>query len=551
MCLRLIFLSSQQFEVVKYIGKEHYCPLSLLRAYGITEVEEYEDNHEFEHDDDATETAKKSAEEQDKSGYFESAKKAMVGLVNNVAETFTGKRDINETLPNKKNDIVTLVTNSDHLFEYLDDANFITTCIQRSLYSEYNTSLNPIFRFGLSYVLVKRMCPSLKIYRSLKMHHLLKPFNRKKSQSKPLSPLPPPPLQFPTLNQTQTTPLPGKVSLKPSGGSGGTPTDQNNNKHEQDIESTSEKDQQQSSSESSASKVKATARDSLHEVATTNTGGSEIKDTTCSKLKPPTIDITELVSQPSFIESNVVATTRGVEATTALKAVHLKGDNTLTESSCSKLESKESSLIVASSSSVLTTTQKSVDVLEFKTNSNTDASSMVAEKVDEDESTIERIPFSNVTKTVEDKKGDKEKDYLKDSKNINKTSEPLTDSPTDHTIHQIEKKLVESSQVREFETISASDALDPSSSSKSSVDKSVSTSTSQDVTSEMVQPTKAKQVQATVTSGLPASKESIIVKLNAKMKALELNLTMSMMYLDEMSEKYVLLLLLLQKYHLS
>jgi len=45
-------------------------------------------------------------------------------------------------------------------------------------------------------------------------------------------------------------------------------------------------------------------------------------------------------------------------------------------------------------------------------------------------------------------------------------------------------------------------------------------------------------VQATVTTGLPASKESIIVKLNAKIKALQMNLTMSMMYLEEMSEKY-------------
>ena len=37
------------------------------------------------------------------------------------------------------------------------------------------------------------------------------------------------------------------------------------------------------------------------------------------------------------------------------------------------------------------------------------------------------------------------------------------------------------------------------------------------------------------------SKESIIVKLNSKLKALEANLTMSMMYLEDMSERYLLI----------
>ena len=39
-------------------------------------------------------------------------------------------------------------------------------------------------------------------------------------------------------------------------------------------------------------------------------------------------------------------------------------------------------------------------------------------------------------------------------------------------------------------------------------------------------------------AGISPSKESVIVKLNAKVKSLEKNLTMSMTYLELMSEKY-------------
>ena len=547
-----MFLYFQQFEVVKYIGKEHYCPLSLLRVYGMTEVEEYEDNHEFENEnDDAAETAKKS-DEQDKSGYFESAKQAVVGLVNNVAETFSGSKRDNNGTSRHGGDIVTLV-NPDHMFD-IDDANFITTCIQRTLYSEYNTSLNPIFRFGLTYVLIKRMCPSLKMFRSSPW------FRRTKKKHKSITPLPPPPLLIPTLNKIKppsTKSLKEDSKTKPSDGTTTTalPTttedltkkDTGHQETTTTATESSEKDTKQVQSESSHNKVEATVRDSpIHEVATTTKGS----DTTCSKLKTPDIDITKLVPQPSFTESHAAASGNGVQATTALKAVDLKDEISVTSSSSpSSMSSneKESSLVVVPlSSSVAMTTEESVDVLEFKTNSNKDTSSMVAEKVVEDESFISKHEkhqsSSDVKDVVLEKKIDVEKkivieEELKDSKVILSPSSSEKESTGEQIIIKKDDMKMKKDEHVIIEPSSSVETLSSTSTTNGFTVTKEAASISQDVTSETVQPNKAKQVQATVTTGLPASKESIIVKLNAKIKALQMNLTMSMMYLEEMSEK--------------
>lgn len=527
---------------MKYIGKEHYCPLSLLRVYGMTEVEEYDDHQEFENEsDDAAEAAKKSAaDEQDKSGYFETAKQAVVGLVNNVAETFTGKRDNNGT-SRHGGDIVTLV-NPDHMFD-MDEANFITTCIQRTLYSEYNTSLNPIFRFGLTYVLIKRMCPSLKMFRASRLF-------RQTKKPKPITPIPPPPLLVQTLSETNppstSSSTSNKDSTKQSDGitSPSTPTtttDQTKN-IEQDMKTTTnnEKDtKHKDQSDLSQSKVEANVRDSpLHEVATTTKGSNVNGDATCSKLNPPKIDITKLVPQPSFTENHVDASSNGVEATAALKVVELKDDISITSSASSScaLKKESSPVVISTLSSVAVTTEQSVDVLEFKTNSNTDTSSMIAEKVAEDETSIPQEHHQASS-------DDKGKDELVEKKIVEEDSK-VVPSPSSSeqlsTEQQVNIEKEEKIKKEEHVIIEPSSSVETLPSSITTTESSVTKETasiSQDATSEAVQPNKAKQVQATVTTGLPASKESIIVKLNAKIKALQLNLTMSMMYLEEMSER--------------
>ena len=579
--------------MLKYIGNEHYCPLSLLRVYGITEVEEYDDeNHDDDNDDDITlaesTTANKSAAAE--GGYFDSAKKAVVGLVNNVAETFTGSGDSGKQNKNETSqktagsDIVTHVTNPDHMVDYLDDVNFISMCIQRTWYSEYNSSLNPIFRFGLSHVLVKRKCPSLQLFSSLKPPRYCR---RTKANLRDtgvkqelLRPIPPPPLNVldnmipkentnkkngenkddkKTIKTTTSLDCNKKDTVTP------VTADVNNNKVTETFKTTSEtgsdKQQQQqqqqqqggveSLSVSPKNEVDATARGSVvHEVATTNSGqrtGDKKDDTTCSKLVPPTIDITELIPQPSFIDSlNTVAHSSQVEATAALKAVDLHEKESFTTTSLEKIATgKESSvqrqLVSITSSAPITTSssspEKHVDVLEFKTDMNTDkTTSMIAKKVEEPSEEKIASLSNNTTVEAEVKKVDLE-------------DHPETISPSSEPPILVDlKKGMEHSQslVRE-DILSISHPVLPSSqilsTDRPSLDvimETLASSTRETSSIEQVQPNKAKEAQQAttmMTSGLPGSKESIIVKLNAKIKALQMNLTMSMMYLEDMSEK--------------
>ena len=95
-----------QIEMVRHFGKEHYCPLSLLRVFGRSEVEELEDSedHHVDHENshDAVETTQLS-ELKDKSedtlpgesnndptNFLKSATNAVIGLVNKATKTFTG-----------------------------------------------------------------------------------------------------------------------------------------------------------------------------------------------------------------------------------------------------------------------------------------------------------------------------------------------------------------------------------------------------------------------------------------------------------------------------
>ena len=63
-----------------------------------------------------------------------------------------------------------------------------------------------------------------------------------------------------------------------------------------------------------------------------------------------------------------------------------------------------------------------------------------------------------------------------------------------------------------------------------------------ETTNNGVSETTNNGVSETTKTGMSGSKESIIMKLNAKVKALQANLTLSMMYLEEMSERYIYVL---------
>eukprot|EP00794_Sanderia_malayensis_P005046 gene5046-5703_t len=101
-----------KIEMVSHFGKEHYCPLSLVRIFGRSEVEELEDS-EADHSDpdhrdsvDSIESDGKLGKDtattgsgnnndstKDPSNFLKSATDVVIGLVNKATETFTGKTD--------------------------------------------------------------------------------------------------------------------------------------------------------------------------------------------------------------------------------------------------------------------------------------------------------------------------------------------------------------------------------------------------------------------------------------------------------------------------
>ena len=103
-----------QVEVLSHFGKEHYCPLSLVRVFGRSEVEELDDSedpsteHDTVHVDSETDSkmthnemhaeAKNSAVDIEKQNFLKSAKDMVIGLVNKATQSFTGSNDkVNDT----------------------------------------------------------------------------------------------------------------------------------------------------------------------------------------------------------------------------------------------------------------------------------------------------------------------------------------------------------------------------------------------------------------------------------------------------------------------
>eukprot|EP00111_Clytia_hemisphaerica_P012204 TCONS_00035824-protein len=600
-----------KFEVLKYVGKEHYCPLSLLRVYGITEVEEYEQEDRNDEDADSppeeespTETTQKSAEDQ---GLFASAKNAVVGLVNNVAEKFSsGKSGENGTMPgvvpsDNRSKIVTLVANSDNMLEYFEDVNFISTCIQRTLYSEYNTSVNPICGFGMTYVFMKQMCPTLKLYRSLKSKKETSTRAIEKPKATSLNsggppPIPRPPLKKVVIVETdQNTKLEKELletesNVKHAGSEETTVKDVVKVLPNQD-DVTEKKELSEEKLPVVVSKSKVTA----HDVATTKSSIS-----TCSKLKSEEhpIDVTNLVvPQPSFTEPSITIGQDNGKPTAALKVLDKMTNVPPSPTHTDKQlvgEIKESSTTSISTTSSATVKEESVDVLEFKVDNKTDVTtSMVAEKVENEISNTGDSKDTHNQEKVLDK-ATKDIEYAEskstsgDSQNkptsTDETETPLKNSEseaaetsvhqpreeestsvnqipitekdkqveTNQDDHSNEKVKSESSKLETQKVMNIELQNPAKSESQNAVKSETPTETKSDpqsdkatkpeVSSEKIQAsksTKALQSQSAVTNGnLAGSKESIIVKLNAKIKGLQQNLTMSMMYLEEMSQKY-------------
>eukprot|EP00795_Rhopilema_esculentum_P010419 gene10419-19121_t len=105
-----------KIEMVSHFGKEHYCPLSLVRLFGRSEVEELDDSEDTSHDHDgSTEDAESNGNKNGElpngvkggeKNFLKSATDMVIGLVNKATKSFTGvdeKKLSNSTVNGERN----------------------------------------------------------------------------------------------------------------------------------------------------------------------------------------------------------------------------------------------------------------------------------------------------------------------------------------------------------------------------------------------------------------------------------------------------------------
>ena len=107
---------------------------------------------------------------------------------------------------------------------------------------------------------------------------------------------------------------------------------------------------------------------------------------------------------------------------------------------------------------------------------------------------------------------------------------------TDANSKTEEPQMTSSLSTEDSSTVSLSASLLPSPTSTATEHSQAPPSSS--TSSSQIQAQNSASTTKISTQGLSGSKESVILKLNAKVKALQSNLTMSMMYLEEMSQRY-------------
>jgi len=607
------FLIEDQFyakyvkiEIRKYFGKEHYCPLSLLRVFGTTEVEQFED--EDEHDTSSNEEQHIHNEEDIQiDNIFTTAKNAMVDLVSGLSNKLSRKK-----IPKNKNEsIITLLPGN--YTHHRDEINYEMEKIQRFVSSFFNVSLKPEILFIIQHGFLNKQFPSTYLLKNKVFNNMFPKRKRtvsdhskkikkpKESSDKSESlvvddisipPVPSPPLARPHIQDKSTT-IEVK-NIEP------TTSDQQN-----DIAKTYEETEDQCS--------------------TISTALSDVRN------------ILEATHLPSFINDISV-----VEATSSLSEV-----NKITTTSESSIEISTS--ITKTSSIVIKTTDNSVDVLEFKLEQTGNSSNVVAQKMQHNNNTVnstnsnitavivngsvitdttsnsdstitENVPDNNnADKTIPVKadelpdslvtndEGKSSKETVDEGSKINDNNVktklkpsfketlsssividtntqdvdqitevtklvdkslissststsarirlssidlPSKDDAPESTVEEISTSVVTESSEKLIDSVTPSQVTLMEESTKATIESVITkatmvmstTSFSPVLMESSVSSTPSTSAQSTSTkisaAGLSGSKESIILKLNAKVKALQSNLTMSMMYLEEMSERY-------------
>lgn len=559
----------------KYFGKEHYCPLSLLRVFGMTEVEEFEILDEDE-DNEASSTATadstvKSPEPSEKnpenSGIFQTAKDAVVEIVHNVAKKFTknGEEDA-EKLINTANKLGIVTHLSEKDFESLDHPDFIMRCIEQTSYIGYNSSINPFCLFGLTYVLGKQMCPSLSSYHSQNKRknsknvmHILPPNDiyRETMESYSVSPIPTPPTviekthHIDTINNT-------KSEVEDSG----TSIEEEKLARKPFTTSTADSTNLPMSVEGQPSITK-TLEEEVHNDLVTTTD-FQTAEKTCSTKSVPSVDVNHILEiQTSFSEFSTTMSTMSSSTSTAPLQETVEQTSSLSVSTSTETPSSPSLQATAG-----VVNEESVDVLEFNTNNTvnqviTAEKATIDERVDSMSSLTTKTSSSAMSEqTMHSVSGSESKINSENiaEENIQKvavvvssktaTTETLKNLSMNHVIEPSPSTQITDVSAKQIKSDSISPTVSVVVTSSSIVDTLLPPEpttptitqpdppTPQDPTPPITnEKSTTKSNVKGQTNGIPGSKESIIVKLNAKVKALQSNLTMSMMYLEEMSER--------------
>ena len=210
-------------EVLSHFKREHYCPISLIRVFGKSEVEELEESDETSDSDSESQVTEnedpvkvsekvlppdpaKLEDETKTPNFLQTAKDAVLGFVNKATETLTGNgvhienpteisktndssRNINETVVetsnsevqktnssalnsnSNKSDLVVLLEGDDADEESDSPSNNLTRDFTSDVFCLFNGAffgnicVNPFDSFWIPYIFKLRTCPK-KIYKA-------------------------------------------------------------------------------------------------------------------------------------------------------------------------------------------------------------------------------------------------------------------------------------------------------------------------------------------------------------------------------------------------
>ena len=564
--------------------------------FGTTEVEQFEDDQE-EQDGSNEETNKEKEEEQSSDeNIFIAAKNVVVDIVSGISKKLSITRDNDNNTNNefdKEKDIVTLLTHNETLDLNFDDASFKYFC--KNVSDQFNTSLNPHYLFYVYYMNFSQKSPSeffifntflkkqkkISKSKSGKRHRtptdktILKDFNQT------VIPIPRPP----TLKQVVRDNIPA-TSQGESNVESELKEEINDIAKTLEVTKTCEKETTSSvnvrkileptllpfasvSTDSTQSiHTRIFVEDQKRSLDTEATRDSEIIISTSSaqELPSPTkvldhVDILEFKVDDSGNSSSVIAkklynnynetkgdVTKLIEKSNTetnetnesnIETIRVKKRDTNNREKVGNKMNAESSETMLNDLLIDIGSNDSRKIDKVKAEVTTSIEPSFIETFSssaslELNSDILPTPKLNSESLLNTQNEDQISPAVSSSSDIKTAIDNLT--KTDANSKTEEPQMTSSLSTEDSSTVSSSASLLPSPTSTatehSQAPPSSSTSSSQSQAQNSASTTKIS------TQGLSGSKESVILKLNAKVKALQSNLTMSMMYLEEMSQRY-------------